>query len=249
MSRSLAVRFFPFATVPAPSPLPASRMDSRPLRGCTGGRAASSAKVLIPDTPLPAIAPRAETPVRIIDNGRDDDTHPSVLGRHMDCWKRLRCWLSVLLSCPPSSSPCNDGESYLVGRRLHGRPRGVSGRPQPRLHNYCGGSSICIRRDRCPWLYFSPLLLQLAEKQDLEILSRISRSCATESEFVLLLVVCATPYSSLSPSGQRERHDTGQGCRRCREGGPIIAPVGARETFPFLPLIEGSSPFALRCCY
>ena len=79
--RPLAVRPFPFATVPAPSPPHAPRMDSLPVRGRTGCRATTSAKVLIliPDPPLPAVAPRAETPFRSADDGRDGDTHPSDL--------------------------------------------------------------------------------------------------------------------------------------------------------------------------
>ena len=42
VSRPPAVRPFPFVTVRAPSPPPAPRMDSRPVRGRTGGRAATT---------------------------------------------------------------------------------------------------------------------------------------------------------------------------------------------------------------
>ena len=80
------------------------------MRRRTGGLAATSAKVLIliPDPPLPAVAPCAETPFRSIDDGSDDDTQSlgsCALGRRMDRWKSLRCWLSVLSPCSPSSSP------------------------------------------------------------------------------------------------------------------------------------------------
>ena len=86
--RPPAVRPFPFATVRAPSPPPAPRMDSRPARGRTGGRATTSAKVLIfiPDPPLPAVAPRAETPVRSVDDDRDSGTRPPDLALSVGAW-------------------------------------------------------------------------------------------------------------------------------------------------------------------
>ena len=88
VSRPPTVRPFPFVAVRAPSPPPAPRMDSRPARGRTGGRAATSAKVLIfiPDSPLPAVAPRAETPVRSVDDDRDGGTRPPNLAPSVGAW-------------------------------------------------------------------------------------------------------------------------------------------------------------------
>ena len=88
VSRPPAVRSFPFATVPVPSPPPAPRTDSRPVRGRTGGRPVTSAKVLIliPDPSLPAVAPRAETPIRSVDDGRDGGTRPPDLAPSVGAW-------------------------------------------------------------------------------------------------------------------------------------------------------------------
>ena len=92
------------------------------------------------------------------------------LGRRLGRWERLRCWLSVLSPSSSSSSPCDGRESCLVSRWLDGWPRGVSDLPWPCLHGSCGGSNIRSPEDRSRWLYFPPLLLQLAEEQNLEIL-------------------------------------------------------------------------------
>ena len=72
VSRPLSVRPFPFAIVPAP------RMNSLLVPERSGGRAATSAKVLILGRYLSAVALRAETPVRGVDDGRDDDICSSV---------------------------------------------------------------------------------------------------------------------------------------------------------------------------
>ena len=92
------------------------------------------------------------------------------LGRRLGRWERLRCWLSVLSPSFSSSSPCDGRESCLVSRRLDGWPRGVSDLPWPCLHGSYGGGNIRSPEDRSRWLYFPPLLLQLAEEQNLEIL-------------------------------------------------------------------------------
>ena len=168
-SRPLAVRPFPFAIVPAPSPLSAPSKDSLPVRGRAGGPAATSAKVLILDQPLPAVAPRAVTPIRGVDDGSDDDIRPSVLVPSVGAWTVGRgcaarfLFIRLALPLPPPMTVVNltsSADDSAVDREVSLGARDRA----------CTVHSIRSRWDRSPWLYFSPTFLQLAEKQDLEIL-------------------------------------------------------------------------------
>ena len=82
VSRPLAVRLFPFAIVPVSSPLPAPRMDSLSMRR----RTEPSDHLRESPYPWPAVAPRAETLVRSVDDDSDDDTRSSVLASSVGAW-------------------------------------------------------------------------------------------------------------------------------------------------------------------
>ena len=132
VSHPPAVRPFPFVAVRAPSPPPAPRMDSRPPRGRTGDRAATSAKVriCIPHPSFPAVAPRAETPDRNVNDDRAGGTRPPDLAPSVGAWAVGRgCAAGFLFFRLALPRPCGGRESCLVSRRLDGRPRGISGHP------------------------------------------------------------------------------------------------------------------------
>ena len=153
----------------------------------------------------------------------------------MDRWKSLRCWLSVLSPCSPSSSPRDSGESYLVGRRLHGRPRGVSGRLQSCLHGSCGGGSIRSRGGgRSPGFISRHHSTNLRRNRILISSSGSGGPGTPNLNLSASLLFALLP----SPSGQRERRDAGQGCEGGGGGGPISAPVGVPGAFPFVLLVE-----------
>ena len=78
---------------------------------------ATSAKVLIPDLPLPAVASRSETPVTSVDDGRDDDTRPSDLAPTVGAWTVGRgctagfLFFRLALSLPPPVTVVNPTSS------------------------------------------------------------------------------------------------------------------------------------------
>ena len=163
----------------------------------------------------------------------------------MDRWKRLRCWLSVLSPCSPSSSPCDDNESYPVGRRLHGRPLGVSGRPRPCLHCSCGSGSIRSRGggNRSPDLISRHYSYNLRRNRILRSSSGSRGPGPPNLNLSASLLFALLP----SPSEQRERRDAGQRYGGGGGGVPIIAPVGAPGGISFRPPRRGDPPFVLHC--
>ena len=152
--------------------LPATRMDSLPVRGRTGGRAATSAKVLTFGPPLAAAVPCAETPVGSVDDGKDDDTRPLVLAPSVGAWTVGRgCaagFLFFRLALPlhlPMTvvNPTSSADDSTVNREVSLAARDLACTVLAAAESADGGV-------RSPWLYSSPPLLQLTDEQDLEIL-------------------------------------------------------------------------------
>ena len=247
VSRPPAVRPFPFVAVRAPSPPPAPRMDSRPARGRTGDRATTSTKVriFIPDPPAPADAPRAETPVRSVDDDRAGGNRSPDLAPSVGAWAVGRgcaagfLFFRLALPLPPPVTvvnPASSADDSMVDRD-------VSLVTRNRACTVFAMAATSVVRRIAPASFMSRHHSSNLQRSSFLRSSSGSRGlgpqCLGLSASLLLVL---TP----SPSGQRERRDADQwrgvggGC------GPIVIPVGSSGTFSFVPLAEVIPPFVPR---
>ena len=210
------------------------------MRRRTGGLAATSAKVLIliPDPPLPAVAPCAETPFRSIDDGNDDDTSPSVLVPSVGAWIVGRAcaagflFFRLALPLPPPVTVVNpilsaDGSTVDHEVSLAACNHACTV-PVAAAASVAGGGG------RSPGFISRHHSTNLRRNRILISSSGSGGPGTPNLNLSASLLFALLP----SPSGQRERRDAGQGCEGGGGGGPIIAPVGVPGAFPFVLLVE-----------